>query len=395
MRYTATILTSLAFAGATTSARADVAAATRYVAASVTSFDAKDFGDAGAQLELAEAELEGASAEARASVVAEIATLRERIATGQRALDAVRRRERLASAVADAEHAIGNLDRWDAASAGLRAIIDDPATALTVPDEVAAARAKLTAFAQAHAPKAALALIDRAEAAVNGLEERWAALQSTVGGPESPQLGSEEIAERIFAARRSLAGIPEADAAPLLARIDVVGETFARLAVPAFAQEQLASLKEAWEASWYEWSGWKEDDAGVTLDDLRAGHEDAFAKLNAGQTVTLVARADAFLAARENDAAYQSVASDPAIKALVTTIRTDRDAARAKLEGYATKLLDEADRATLDEPTRAALRRFADGLPGALAGSPRLEALVARARAIAARAAATTGAATP
>ena len=362
-------------------ARADADAAKKYLADAKSELESHNVDNAKAKIDLAEAELDGVDAAAKAPIVAEIEAVKAQFGSEEAANVKAHYARRLKMAVDEAEGSIGNLVTWGGAVAAVKEIIDRDDVKAAMPDEVAAAKKKMATFTKLNDKKAGAALAEQAEQNVKELETAWAENKPKLTTDDKSS-AVREMTNDLESTRRAVKGMSDEAAAPYVARIDKIGAEFAAIALADLAKEQAERLQEHADLYKSDWDGWKAETTGPTLAEMTKAQNEKLTRLNAPKSVTFVSRADDFLKNLENDEDYQKVASAPAVKAIVDGVKADRDAARAKIEGFAAKVIDDADKAKLDENSLTAFRNFQDSLAFNLEASPKLEELAERTKSI-------------
>lgn len=341
------------------SAMADVDAAKGYVKEAQDLVEKKDLDAAGSKLELAEVELEGVAAAAKAPVDAAIKATRAKIVEATAAANKPKYQRQLSRVMSDAEGAIGNLVTWGGVESTFNDLAKNEEAKAALGADLDAAAKKFATFKKLHVKKASVQIAEQLENEVKYLETVWAESKKTLTDPEASPNGKNSAIEKseryIDKTRKRLNDLPEDDdkRKAFDARVNVVAGEFTKLALADRIKEVTESLKRQIDTYKDDWDGYDKETAGPTFEEYSKQSGGKMSKFNAPKSIEFWERMDSMLERLGENEDYQSVKTDPGIKAIVDGVISKRDATYAKLLKFVTAVVDAAEKMPIKNDTNA------------------------------------------
>ncbi len=376
---------------------ADADAAKGYVKEAVELIGSNDLDSAASKLELAEAELDGVDAAAKAPIEASIKEAKARITAAKSAADKPKYLRKLDRALREAEGAIGNLVIWAGAEREFNDVVNDEAAKAVIPDEIAAAQKKFATFKKLNAKKSAAAKAEQLEQRVKYVEDEWKEYKPAFEGdsPNAKDRAIERMGDHLKRANEELSELDasEEPIKSLKARVDVVAADFSKIALADKVKEQVETLNRKVELYKDDWDGWDKETTGPTWKDFRSQSTGAMGRLLMPKTAELISRFGDLLENLKESEDYQLVASAPEVQAVIDKVKKSRETAVEKVTKAASAIVDEAEKAGVNDDD-GAFGRLKDAVRLTLGDdSEPAKALIARMeKKIADHEAATTGA---
>ncbi len=337
---------------------ADATAARTYLQEARQLIESRDFDKANTKLELAEAELEDVKGAEKGALAAQIKDAQSRMAQTRSAADKPKYLRQLRNLMDDAESGIGNLVTWPGTERQLTELFADTTAQAAVPEELAAAAKKFATYKKLHSRKAASAIGAQLEGEVEGAEKEWAEHKPLFSDPNASPNSKESAIERtgryVDNARKHLLQMPPEDETTrkLAARLDAVSSEFTRLALADRAKDVAERLQRNLDSYADDFAGWEKEAAkpGPTWDAYTRQSSASMSAFFAPKTKEFRDRAESFLNNLADNTEYQSVASAPAVKAVVDRVRTQLATATATLLQRIQPVVAAAEKATVKDP---------------------------------------------
>lgn len=339
-------------------------------------------------LRLAETELTGVDQAKKDPILKEIATLRAGMQTAEN--DAAKK-DLVRSLDRRFEAAQGQLGLRNT---GVNKELDDLDVLLKDPKTEAAIgaaavleyRNKLTGYRAVNTQKMgeeALAELKRQVEYTESKFPEW--LTEVKEGSPASRDGAVRSFEQQMEKFQSLAKevpVGSAAVAELLGRMNTMKKQVDAEFGSKMAAEMLDRLKNSWELDSRDTTGWEAETAPPKFAELVSVSSATNSRLGAPKTVELVTQANRFIKnVAENPQAKPFINASP-LREFLIGIETQRNAALAKLGGFAEAILAEAEAAKLTTESRNRLETFGkDDLRLSLEGHPHLAAMQARAAA--------------
>jgi hypothetical protein len=366
---------------------ADADAAKKDLKDAQTAFDSQDAKTAGDDLSLAGAELDGLPDNVKAPIAADIKALRDKIngaASSEAKNAAVKNVDEMMDEAKKAFDAPQTFEETDKAITDF--LSNDDNKKLLGDDAVAKYLKTLSTYRKVAHAKAVEIYITKAKASLDDAEKEWpekktelAAVENGVENEPDAQNFSHHL-EEITAL---LGGIPKDNPQNkvLTDRYNKLNTDFNTVIYKSKAGETYKRIKDYWDSYAEEYSGWDKETTAPTLDALLHHQNDDASKLFAPKSVGLVTRATGELDNwMKDDVVHSLYGTDDKIKAFINQVAGDRKTAMTKLAGFASSVLGEAEKASINSDARDRLEQFAnDDLPYCLAGSDQLKPLQDRA----------------
>ena len=361
---------------------ADADQAKKYVEEAKHELELKSWEDAKSKLELAEAELDGVDAAAKAQITASIDAVKKGIAAGTLEGNKQKYGRKLEAAMREAEGSIGNLVTWNGAAASVKEVFDNADAQAAIPDEIAAAKKKFATFEKINGKKFAAAMKEQLDASVAELEKSWAENKPKITANDDKDSAITQVDRDLESTRRELKKLPadSEEGKAYAARVDKISKEFTELALADKVKEKAEQLQRAWDSYKEDWAGWEAEKVGPTFDAYSKESSEKMSALLAPKTREFIGRANQWLDNRKDDEDYQKLQAAPAIKAINDKIVADRAAALTKMEGFADSFLKEAEKLTLNQDKVDTISKFQDSLKNNIAGSEKLAAYEKRAQ---------------
>jgi hypothetical protein len=182
-------------------------------------------------------------------------------------------------------------------------------------------------------------------------EQEWAETKTKVAAGNADDDMLQSTQENIAECRRQIARLDKEDARlkEFTDRLDKVAADFTKIALAGRIKDVVDALHRKIDSYKDDWSGYEKETAGPTWDQYRAQQSQKMSAFLAPRTHEFVMRMDDFLKNLGNDDDYQSVQSDPSVKAIVDDAKTKRDAAYDKLVAFIGAVVDGALKSTAKE----------------------------------------------
>ena len=334
-----------------TMVRADGQAAQGYLKEAQDLIDRNELQDAADKLDLAETELDDATPPEKATIKAAIDEARQKITQLSAAADKPKYQRKLKSAMDDAEQSIGNLVTWKNAADAVNELLNDPAAKAALGPELDAAAKKFATFQRLNARKASAQLEAQVEAALKATEQEWSETKAKIAANAADDDMLQSTQDNIAECRRQIAQLDKEDARlkEFNDRLDKVGAEFTKLALAGKVKDVVDALHRKIDNYKNDWDGYEKETAGPTWDQYRSQQSEKMSAFLAPHTREFITRMDEFLKNLANDDDYQSVQSDPGVKAIVDDVKAKRDAAYAKLVKLIGAVVDGALKSTAKE----------------------------------------------
>jgi hypothetical protein len=360
---------ALAFVGASLFTvglvRADADSANKYLKEAQANVDNNDLNAASTSLQLAETELDGVDDAAKQPISKQIADLKSKIADSQN-------NGRKAEILKDVESRIDTAKR-DLDSGGFNDddkdiqdfLSKDETKSALGPDAVAKYLKQLSTFRKVANIKAFARNLDQVKRDLDDAEKDWPEAEKSMQNTTTPAEEHPEVVtfghdlDRIEPFIKTFpADKPEAVAQ--IDRFKKLQTAYDTALAQSKAAEAYSRLKDSWSSYAEEYGGWDQETAGPSFQDMLHRQSDEMSRLNCPKSVGLISRANDFLDNLKEDPTVQAVGdTDPQLKALLGGIRNDRMTAYRKLAKFATAILDEAEKAELNQDSRDRLETFA------------------------------------
>lgn len=336
-------------------------------------------------LKLAEAELDGVGAAEKDAINKEIAAIRTQMkASENEALKSstVRELDRMFK-TAESSLGIRQTGINDQFTALDKLLSDAKTIELLGAAEVDKYRKQLTTFRKVSDDKMRELDVAAAQQLVESVEKAFPELINDLktGSPASQEGAASTFQRRLDEFKTNVKDLPK----DLPAIVDLTAR-MEKLRVQvddAYGKKQVAEaldrLKRNWEIGLEEIQGWETETVPAKFADMVKQSSQAMSKLGAPKTAEAASRARRFLASlAENEQAKPYVGISP-LKEFVDSITKLKNDTEAKLVGFATGIVTEAEQSTLTRDARNRLESLVnDDLRLTLEGHPQLAALQQR-----------------
>ncbi len=366
---------------------ADADTAQKYLKDAQTAFDANDAKTAGDNLSLAEAELDGIPDATKAPIAESIKTLRDKIngaANADAKNAAVKNVDDLMGVAKQSFDAPQTFDETDKAITDFLAI--DQNKALIGDEAVAKYLKTLSTYRKVAHAKAITIYIASAKDKLDSAEKDWPDKKKELQAVENDvetQPDAVNFQHDLDAITAVLGGIPgdNADGKVLRTRFTKLQADFDGVIFKSKATETFSRIKDNWEGYADEYNGWDQETTAPTFDKLLHEQGDAASLLFCPKSAGLVSRSttevDEWM---KDDVIHSLYGSDDKIKGYINKILADRKAALDKLAGFATGVIAEAEKASINQDSRDRLEQLSsEDLTHCLEGSDQLKPLQDRA----------------
>ena len=368
-------------------ARADAESAKKDLKDAQAAFDNNDAKTADDDLRLAEVELDGVADDVKASITADIKSLRDKMSTAQGSEAKDKAKKIVESMLNDAKSSFDAPQSFDESDKAIQDFLanDENKTALG-DDAVAKYLKTLSTYRKVAHAKAAEINLAAAKNQMTQAEQEWPEKQKSLQTAEGDLENNPDavsFSHTLDSLGPLVNNLPNDNPATpsLKARYAKLQSEFEGLLYKSKAAETYTRMKDYWESYAEEYKGWDAETTGPTFQWLQENAGDDASKLNAPKTVGLITRANSELEDwMKDDVIHTLSQSDEKVKSFVADIRAQRKAAMDKLAKFASAVLDEAEKADINQNSRDRLEYLAnDNLPYAIAGSDQLKPLQDRA----------------
>lgn len=346
-------------------ARADVEGARKSIDQATEQIKNGDLDDAKTTLQLAEAELDGVDAAAAQPLKDQIAALKKQIDSAANAEARTRLDRDIESSMRKLRESIGT-QYWESEAKQTEEIINDPANKALLGEDADKLIKQIATMRKVNSAKRLDANIEECERWLKPTEEEWPGKLAEIKAANDLQQQSmfqncERDLDRIDRILKELPADNDKVKA-MQARYDKLKAEYTSVATAANSANQLARLKDYLQSVTRDGEGWEAETGGVAFEEYNrvSGNTDMM-RLNLPKTCAFRDGADRWLEGLGENETYKEVASQPEVKAFVDGVRQQRDKAYAKLAAAAKKLLDEAEKATIDKNNYGALTRLSGG----------------------------------
>jgi hypothetical protein len=363
-------------------ALADADGAKKDIAQAQQDLANNDYKSAADNLQLAEAELDGVDDATKADLTKQIADLKQKVADAQGSAGKAEAQKQIDSMMETARQSLDS--GFDDIDKQIQDFLSQDANKQALGEAaVKQYLKKLAVYRKVAAQKAAARNLDAVKQQLDQAEKDWPDKKTAMQNPDTQEQASNDFSQELDNIEKMVANFPD-DVPDMKAQKDRFAKLQAEYKTEYYkskAAETYSRLKDNWDSYSDEYKGWDQETAGPSFDDLLHRQSDAMSKLNAPQTVGLVTRSNYCLGQWLADDAVKALENaDPKLKGFFDGLRHDRTAALDKLAGFASAVLDQAEKAQIDNDARNRLEQFAeDDLRIALDGSAQQKSLQDRA----------------
>ncbi|MBC7784530.1 MAG: hypothetical protein H7144_11895 [Burkholderiales bacterium] len=368
--------------------RADAAGAQNYVTEAKALVERQDYDGAKRKLELAEAELEGVDAAAKAPVQKLVDDLKKQMSDAQLAVDRQKYTRELERLVTKAEEAVGNMVVWPGAAAAITELFNNPQAKAALGDELTKAQAKFATFQKLHAKKASTEFAAELDAEMKKFEEEWTLNKAKITKPADDNEAGNAISNTGQAIRRlndRLAQSPADDekVKTTRARLAAVTEELTKFEA-GLGAAKLAERLRSWADGYArDWEGWESENTAPTWDEYKGTGSASMDRFKAEKSSAAVSRLTSILEEVQKQDDFKEFGATAVVKAELDKIKAQRDAAYAKVLKNATTVVEGAEKATVDSRANDTYGRLKDGVRVSLGETPESAKLQARVEALA------------
>jgi hypothetical protein len=355
---------------------AEADAAKKYLAQAQTDVTNNDMTAANNDIQLAEAELDGLDDATKGPIKKYIDDLKAKIADAKNAGAKEAAQKQIDSMMNDAKGALDAKDSFDGTDKAIQDYVaqDDVKTALG-PEAIAKTLKTLSTYRKVANNNAFARNLDGVKQSLDQAEKDLPDVITAMKASDAPP---DELsqANNFSSSLDRIAPLiktfptDKPEAVEQIKRFKKVQAAFEMAVASAKAKETYRRLNDSWSGYADEYGGWDKETEGATFDFILHHQSDAASAMNAPKTEALIRRANNWLNELKDDEVVQAVGdTDPQLKTLLGEIRDNRAAAYKKMAGFASAILDQAEKTELNQDSRDRLETFAnDDLRLALEG---------------------------
>jgi hypothetical protein len=370
-----------------TRAWADADSAKKYLKDAQTAYDGGDAKSADDNLRLAEAELDGVADDAKAPIAADIKALRDKMQSAAGSAAKAAAVKYMDDQMATAKGALDAPQTFEETDQAIQDYLSKDENKAALGDEAVAKYLKtLSTYRKVERSKAAEANLAAAKDQLDSAEKDWPDKKKTLQAAEGDidnHPDAMNFSHTLETVGKLVDNLPADNAATpgLKKRYASLQSDFNGVLYKSKSADTYRRIKDDWEGYGDEYNGWDKETDGPTFDYLLHHQGDNASKLNSPKTVGLITRSNYVLENWMKDDVIKTLSqTDDKVKGFVDKVRGDRKTAMEKLAKFASAVVDQADKATIDQDARDRLDQLAnDDLPYAIAGSDQLKTLQDRA----------------
>jgi hypothetical protein len=361
---------------------ADADGAKKDIAQAQTDISKNDYKSASDNLDLATAELDGVDDATKADLSKQIADLKAKLTSAQGSAAKTDAVKQMDSMMDTAKQSLdGGFDEADKAIQDF--VSQDANKQALGPDLIQQYQKKLSVYRKVAKQKEAARNLDRAKQMLDQAEQEWPDKKKGLDNPDTVEQTSNDYGQELDSIGKMVQDFPD-DNPDMKAQKDRYAKLNAQFKTEYYkgkAADTYSRLKDNWDSYSDEYKGWDAETTGASFDDILHRQSDEMSKLNAPKTVGLVTRSNYCLGQWLSDESVRYLeSSDDKLKGFFDGLRSNRKAALDKLAKFASSILDQAEKADINQDARDRLETFAnDDLRIALDGSDQQKGLQDRA----------------